>query len=111
MRGERLLIPHVSHLFFVDVLLFAFPGPITGTGPLLLVPASQWTYHVDVKQKIQSVSCRPLARIPVTFHHVNAQEGPSINFYGELSQDQSTLLNSRLNLSMELFAVIGIVGE
>jgi hypothetical protein len=49
MRGERPLIPHVSHLFFGDVLLFAFPRPITGTGPLLLIAASQWTCHVDVE--------------------------------------------------------------
>jgi hypothetical protein len=82
-----------------------------GTGPLLLVAASRWTYHVDVERKIQSVSCRPLARIPVTFHRVNAREGPSIDFHGELSQDQSTLLNSRWNLLMKLFAVVGVVGE
>jgi hypothetical protein len=37
MRGERPLILHMSHLFFGDVLLFAFPGSIAGTGPLLLV--------------------------------------------------------------------------
>jgi hypothetical protein len=72
---------------------------------------SQWAYLVDIKRKIKTVSCRPLARIPVTFHHVNAQEGPSIDFHGELSQDQSALLNSRLNLLMELFAVVGVVGE
>jgi hypothetical protein len=100
----------VSHLFFGDVLLFAFPGPITGTGPLLIA-VSQWTCHVDVERKIQSASCRSLTRIPVTFHHVNAREGPSINFHGELSQDQSALLNSRLNLPTKLFAVIGGVGE
>jgi hypothetical protein len=47
----------------------------------------------------------------VTFHHVNAREGPNIDFHGEMSQDQSALLNSRLNLLMELFAVVGIVGE
>jgi hypothetical protein len=47
----------------------------------------------------------------MTFHHVNAREGPSIDFRGELSQDQSTLLNSRLNLPTELFAVVGVVGE
>jgi hypothetical protein len=47
----------------------------------------------------------------VTFHHVNAREGPSIDFHGELSQDQSTLLNSQLNLPTKLFAVIGVVGE
>jgi hypothetical protein len=56
-------------------------------------------------------SCRPLARIPMTFYHVNAREGPSIDFHGELSQDQSTLLNSWLNLPTELFAVVGGVGE
>jgi hypothetical protein len=47
----------------------------------------------------------------VTFRHVNAREGPSIDFYGELSQDQLALLNSRLNLPMELFAVVGVVDE
>jgi hypothetical protein len=47
----------------------------------------------------------------VTFHHVNAREGLSIDFHDELSQDQSTLLNSRLNLLMELFTIVGVVGE
>jgi hypothetical protein len=41
MHGERPLILHMSHLFFGDVLLFAFPGPIAGTGPLLLIAVSQ----------------------------------------------------------------------
>jgi hypothetical protein len=110
MRRERPLIPHVSHLFFGDVLLLAFPGPIAGTSPLLIA-ASQWTCHVDVKRKIESALCRPLAHIPVTFHHVNAREGSSIDFHGELSQDQLALLNSRLNLPTELFAIVGVVGE
>jgi hypothetical protein len=39
MRGERPLIPHVSYLFYGDVLLFAFPGSIAGIGPLLLIVA------------------------------------------------------------------------
>jgi hypothetical protein len=47
----------------------------------------------------------------VTFHHVNAWEGPSIEFHGELSQDQSALLNNQLNMPTELFAVVGVVGE
>jgi hypothetical protein len=55
---------------------------------------SQWSCHIDVKREIQSV-----------------WERLSINFHGELSQDQSALLNSRLNLPMELFAVVGGVGE
>jgi hypothetical protein len=111
MHGEWLLIPHVPHLLFSDVFPFAFPGPIAGTGPLLLVAMSQWSYHIDVEREIQSASCRPFTCIPVTFYHVNAREWPSINFHGELSQDQSALLNSRLNLSTELFAVVGGVGE
>jgi hypothetical protein len=47
-----------------------------------------------------------LTCIPVTFYHVNAREWLSIEFHVELPQDQSALLNSRLNLSTELFAVI-----
>jgi hypothetical protein len=111
MCGEWLLIPHVPHLLFSDVFPFAFSGPITGTGPLLLVAMSQWSCHIDVEHEIQSASCRPFTCIPMTFYHVNAREWPSINFYGELSQDQSALLNSRLNLSTKLFAVVGGVGE
>jgi hypothetical protein len=47
----------------------------------------------------------------VSFYHVNAREWPSIDFHGELPQDQSGLLNSQLNLPMQLLAVIGGVGE
>jgi hypothetical protein len=100
----------MSHLFFSDVLPFAFLGPIAGTGPLL-VTASQWSCHIDVEREIQSVSRRPFTCIPVTFYHVNARERPSIDFHGELPQDQLALLNSRLNLLTELLAVIGGVGE
>jgi hypothetical protein len=96
---------------FSDVLPFASPGLIAGTGPLLLVATSQWSCHIDVEREIQSVSRRPFTSIPMTFYHVNARERPSIDFHGELSQDQSALLNSRLNLSTELFAVVGGVGE
>jgi hypothetical protein len=46
----------------------------------------------------------------MTFHYVNARKGLRIDFHGELSQDQPSLLNSRLNLPMELFAVVGVVG-
>jgi hypothetical protein len=111
MRGEWPLIPHEPHLLFSDVFPFAFLGPIVGTGPLLLIAMSQWSCHIDVECEIQSVSHKPFTCIPVTFYHVNAREPPSINFHGELSQDQSALLNSRLKLSTELLAVVGGVGE
>jgi hypothetical protein len=111
MPGEWSLIPHVPHLLFSDVFPFAFPRPIAGTDPLLLVTTSQWPCHIDVEREIQSASRRLFTCIPVTFYHFNARERLSINFHGELSQDQSALLNSRLNLSTELFVVIGGVGE
>jgi hypothetical protein len=111
MREERSLIPHVSHLFFSDVLPFAFPGSIAGTGPLLLIVASRWFYHINVECEIQTASHRPLTCIPMTFYHVNARERSSIDFHGELSQDQLALLNSQLNLLMELFAVVGGMGK
>jgi hypothetical protein len=111
MRGVRTLIPHVPHLFFSDVLPFTFPGLITGTGPLLLIVTLQWSCHIDVEREIQSAPRRPFACIHVTFYHVNAWEWPGTNFHGELSQDQLALLNSRLNLQTELFAVVGGVGE
>jgi hypothetical protein len=94
MRGERPLIPHVSHLFLSDVIPFAFSRPIMGTGPLLLVAASQYSCHLNVKQEIQSSSRRPFTYILVTFYHVNTKERPRINFHGELPQDQSALLDS-----------------
>jgi hypothetical protein len=100
MHGEWPLIPHVPHLLFSDVFPFTFPGPIAGTDPLLLVVMSQWSYHIDVEREIQSASRSPFTCIPITFYYVNAQERPSINFHGELSQDQLALLNSRLNLLM-----------
>jgi hypothetical protein len=111
MHGEWPLIPHVPHLLFSDVFPFAFPGPIAGTGPLLLIATSQWSCDIDVEREIQSASRRPFICIPVIFYHVNARERLSINFHGELSQDQSALLSSRLNLLTELFAVVGGVGE
>jgi hypothetical protein len=111
MRGERLLISHVSHLFYSDVLPLAFPGPIVGTGPLLLIAASRWSCHINVEREIQMASHRPLTCIPMTFYHVNTRERLSIDIHGELPQDQSALLNSRLNLLTELFSVIGGMGK
>jgi hypothetical protein len=91
----------VSHLFFGDVLPFAFLGPIEGTGPLLLIAVSRWSCHINIECEIQTVSRRPLTYIPVTIYHVNAREWQNIDFHGELPQDQSALL----------FAVIGGMGK
>jgi hypothetical protein len=110
MRGERPLIPHMSHLFFGDVLPFTFSGLIAGTGPLLAT-VSRWSCHINVEREIQMVSHRPLTYIPMTFYHVNARDQPSIDFHGELPQDQSDLLNSRLNLPMKLLPVAGGMGK
>jgi hypothetical protein len=101
----------VSHLFYGDVLPFAFLGPITGTGPLLLIVALRWSCHINVEHEIQTTSRRPLTCIHVIFYHVNARERLSIDFHGELLQDQSAMLNSRLNLLMELFTVVGGMGK
>jgi hypothetical protein len=111
MHGQWLLIPHVPHLLFSDVFPFTFLGPIMGTGPLLLVAMSQWSCHIDVEHEVQSASRRPFTCIFVTSYCVNSWERLSINFHGELSQDQSALLNSLLNLSTELFVAVGGVGE
>jgi hypothetical protein len=53
-------MPHMSHLFFGDVLPFAFPGPIVGTSPLLLITVSRWSCHINVKREIQMALCGPL---------------------------------------------------
>jgi hypothetical protein len=84
----------MSHLFSGDVLPFTFLGPIAGTGPLLLVTASWWSYHINVEREIQMASHRLLTCILVTLYHVNAWEWLSIDFHGELPQDPSALLNS-----------------
>jgi hypothetical protein len=82
-----------------------------GTAPLLLIAASRWSCHINVEREIQTVLRRPLTYIPVTFYNVNAWERLSINFHGQLPQDQLALLNSLLNLPTELFAVVGGMGK
>jgi hypothetical protein len=108
MGGSRPLIPDVSYLFFSDIFLFFSLGLIAGINPLLLfIAASCRPCHVDAKREIQLALCRSVA----TLYHVHAWERLSIDLHSILSQDQSALLNSRLDLSTELFAVVGVVGE
>jgi hypothetical protein len=73
--------------------------------------ASRWSRHINVEREIQTTSHRLLTCSYVTFYHVNSRDWSSIDFHGELPQDQSTLLNSQLNLPTELFAVIGGMGK
>jgi hypothetical protein len=42
-------------LFFGDVLPFAFPGPIVGTGTLLLVAVSWWSCRKEELKWIETI--------------------------------------------------------
>jgi hypothetical protein len=51
--------------------------------------------------------CRSIA----TLYHVYTQERLGINLHSSLAQDQSALLDSRLDLPMEFLAVACAVGK
>ena len=107
MRGKWSLIPHVSHLFLSNVLSFIISGPAPWTGLLFLLAAVVCRpCHVNIKREIQLTP-----RGVTMLHHVDARKRLRINLHGKLSQDQSALLDSRLDLPTEFFAVIGDVGE
>jgi hypothetical protein len=112
MGGSQSLIPDVPYLLFCDVFLFPFLGPIAGTGLLLpFIVTWRRPYHVDAKCKVQLPSRRSVAIVHATLYHVRAWERLSVDLHGILTQDQSALLNSRLDLSMEFIAIAGVVGE
>jgi hypothetical protein len=108
MEGSRPLIPDMPYLLFRDVFFFPFLGPIVGISPLFPFIA-MWCRprHIDAKCEIQLSSSRSVT----TLYHVDTWERLGIDLHSVLSQDQSALLNSRLDLSTEFFAVIGVVGE
>jgi hypothetical protein len=107
-KGSRPLISYVPYLLFRDVFFFPFLGPIAGISPLFPFIAT-WhrPRHIDAKCKIQLSSSRSVT----TLYHVDTWERLGIDLHSVLSQDQSALLNSRLDLSTEFFAVVGVVGE
>jgi hypothetical protein len=102
----------MSHLLFSDVFLFPFLGPIAGIGLLLpFIVTWRRPCHVDAKCKVQLPSCKSVAIIHATLYHVDAWKRLSVDLHGILTQDQSALLNSRLDMLMEFFAVASVVGE
>jgi hypothetical protein len=112
MGRSRSLIPDVPYLLFRDVFLFPFLGPIGGISPLLLfVTTLCRSYYIDAKCEIQLTLHRSVAIIYATLHHIDTWERLGIDLHSVLSQDQSALLNSRLDLSTEFFAVADVVGE
>jgi hypothetical protein len=53
----------------------------------------------------------PPHSVVITFHLVHTWEGLGIDLHGGLAQDQSALLNIRLDLSTEFLAIACVVGE
>jgi hypothetical protein len=97
----------MPHLFFCDISLFSFLGPIARIS-LFVLGLAAWCEpcHVNAEREIQMPPHRPV----VTFHHIHTREGPGINLHGGLAQDQSALLNSQLDPT-EFLAVACAVGE
>lgn len=88
---------HIPNLLLSEVFLFVPLGPIAENdliSSLFMAPCGPC--HVDVERE----------NLTRTFHHVDAQEWLASDLHCELPQDQSTLLNGFLDLSMEFFAII-----
>jgi hypothetical protein len=108
MEGNRPLIPDVPYFLFRDIFFFPLLGPIAGISPLFSFIA-MWRrpLHIDAKCKIQLSSSISVT----TLYHFDTWERLGIDLHSVLSQDQSALLNSQLDLLTEFFAVVGVVGE
>jgi hypothetical protein len=102
------LIRDMPYLFFCDISLFSFLGPIPRIG-LFILGSAVWCKpcHINAECEIELPPRRPV----ITFHHVHTREGLGVDLYGGLAQDQSTLLNSRLDLPTEFLAVTRVVSE
>jgi hypothetical protein len=91
---------------------FSLFGLIAGISLLLpFIVTWRRPCHVDAECKVQLPSRRSVAIVHATLYHVDAREWLSVDLHGILTQDQSALLNSQLDLSMEFFAVAGVVGK
>jgi hypothetical protein len=102
------LIPDVPYLLFHDISLFPFLGLIAGIR-LFALSAATWCKpcHNNAKCEIQ-LSFR---RSVITLYHIHAWERLGIDLHGILTQDQLALLNSRLDLPTEFFAVASVMSE
>jgi hypothetical protein len=102
------LIPDMPHLFFYDIFFFFFVGPIARIS-LFILGLAVWCKpcHINVEHEIQLPPRRPIA----TLYHVYTRERLGIDLHSSLAQDQSALLDSRLDLPTELLAVARAVGE
>jgi hypothetical protein len=76
------LIPDMPYLFFRDISLFPFLGPIAGIG-LFILDAVAWCKpcHINAKCKIQLSSCRSV----ITFYHIHACKRLGIDLHGTLT--------------------------
>jgi hypothetical protein len=108
IRRSWLLIPDMPHLFLCDISFFFILEPITRIG-LFILGLVVWCQpcHIDTERKIQLPPRRPVA----TLYHIHTQERLGIDLHSSLAQDQSALLDSRLDLPMEFLAVAYAVGE
>jgi hypothetical protein len=108
IRRSWPLIPNMPHLFLCDISFFFFLGPIARIS-LFILGLVVWCQpcHIEAEREIQLPPRRPI----ITLYHVYTQERLGIDLHSSLAQDQSALLDSRLDLPTEFLAVARAVGE
>jgi hypothetical protein len=108
IRRSWPLIPNMPHLFLCDISFFFFLGPIARIS-LFILGLAVWCQpcHIDAKREIQLPPRRPVT----TLYHVHTRKRLGIDLHSGLAQDQSALLDSRLDLPTEFLAVARAVGE
>jgi hypothetical protein len=94
IERSRPLILDVPYLFFRDIPVFPFLGPIAGIS-LSIPSAATWCKpcHINAKCEVQLSFHRSV----ITLHHIHTWERLGIELHGILTYDQSALLNSRLD--------------
>jgi hypothetical protein len=108
VRRSWTLIPYIPYSLFRDISFFLLLGPIAGISLFIVSPVSRChPCHVDAEREIQLSSCRPV----MMFHHIYTRKRLSVYLHGGLSQDQSALFNSRLDLSTKLLAITRAVSK
>ena len=96
-NGSWELVADVMHLFFSNMLLLRLVfilGPFARSGlSPLLITAAHGSRHVDLKRQILVLSSKIRQ-----LYHVSLWEWLTVHFHRVLGQDQSALLDSRLDL-------------